>query len=148
MFSALAALGFAILFSVPARLVWACMICGIASHTLRALLFHHGIDLIAGSLIGALAVGLLAQLFARRFKAPAVAFAFPGVVAMIPGVYAFRGVIGAVAIARGTTDPALITDTLSLLFTVLLMVGGIAIGIGAPMLLIPPRASPHLVAAR
>lgn len=135
-FSALAAAGFVLLFGVPMRMAWAAIVCGVASHTSRALLFHAGVDMIAGTLIGALAAGLLAQIFGRRFHAPAAAFAFPGVVAMIPGSYAFRATIGWLDIAQENAGAALIADTVTLMATVTLMVGAIAIGIAAPAVLL------------
>lgn len=138
LFSALAAAGFALLFSVPLRLAWACLLCGVASHSLRALLFHDGIDIVAGSLLGALAVGVLAQGFAYCFRAPATAFAFAGIVAMIPGAYAFRAVIASLEIVRGTASAPLVAETVSLIITVVLMVLAIAIGIAAPALLFAP----------
>ena len=80
-----------------------------------------------------------AQALARQFRAPTVALAFPGVVAMIPGAYAFRAVFGALQIAEGAT--ATVTETLSLSATVGLMVGAIAVGVAAPALLIPTPSS-------
>ena len=136
LFSALAALGFAFLFSVPARLAWACVVCGVASHTTRTLCLHLGIDIIAGTLIGALFAGFLAHAFARLFAAPAAAFAFPGVVAMVPGAYAFRAVLGGLQIAHGAAEPRLVTATLALGITVALMVAAIAVGIAVPALLL------------
>ncbi len=141
LFSALAAGGYALLFNVRARMAWACGVCGVASHTLRTLLFHFGLNLVAGTLIGALAAGVLAQVFARHFRAPAVALAFPGVVAMIPGAYAFRAVFGTLQIAQATASAETVTGTLSLLATVALMVGAIAIGVAAPAMLFPARSS-------
>jgi uncharacterized membrane protein YjjP (DUF1212 family) len=141
LFSALAAGGFALLFNVPPRMAWACCVCGVASHSLRTLLYHCGVDLIAGTLIGALVMGFLAQALARRFRAPAVALAFPGVVAMVPGSYAFRAVFGTLQIAEGVATPTTVTETLSLLATAGLMMGAIAVGVAAPALLIPPRSS-------
>jgi uncharacterized membrane protein YjjB (DUF3815 family) len=141
LFSALAAGGFALLFNVPPRMAWACCVCGVASHSLRTLLYHFGVDLIAGTLIGALVMGFLAQGLARRFRAPAVALAFPGVVAMVPGSYAFRAVFGILQIAQGVATDATVTETLSLLATAGLMMGAIAVGVAAPALLIPPRTS-------
>jgi uncharacterized membrane protein YjjP (DUF1212 family) len=138
-FSALAALGFAFLFSVPPRMAWACVLCGVASHTTRTALAHLGIDLVAGTLVGALCAGVLAQLFARAFQAPPAAFAFPGVVAMVPGAYAFRAVIGALRLAHGAAPPGLAGDTLILSLQVVLMVGAIGIGVAAPALLLPTR---------
>jgi uncharacterized membrane protein YjjP (DUF1212 family) len=148
-FSALAAMGYALLFNVPARMAWACVLCGVASHTTRTLCVHWGIDIISGTLIGALATGVLAQGFARYFKAPVAAFAFPGVVAMVPGAYAFRAVIGSLQIAHGAAAPLLVTETLALGITVMLMVAAIAIGVAAPILLFatstgrPTAASEH-----
>jgi uncharacterized membrane protein YjjP (DUF1212 family) len=136
-FSALAALGYALLFNVPPRMAWACVLCGVASHTTRTLCLHLGIDIVAGTLVGALAAGLLAEAFARYFTAPAAAFAFPGVVAMVPGAYAFRAVLGGLQIAHGTALPPLPEETLALGVTVVLTVAAIAIGIAASALLLP-----------
>src|SRR5439155_15283366 len=133
-------LGYAFLFNVPARVAWACVVCGVASHTTRTVCADLGIDIIAGTLVGALAAGFLAQGFARYFHAPAAAFAFPGVVAMVPGVYTFRAVFGSLQIVHGAAAPPLVTETLGLGISVVLMVAAIAIGIGAPVLLVRPHA--------
>jgi uncharacterized membrane protein YjjP (DUF1212 family) len=140
-FSALAALGYAFLFNVPARVAWACVLCGVASHSTRTLCVHLGIDIVGGTLIGALMAGFLAQGFARYFDAPAAAFAFPGVVAMVPGAYAFRAILGSLQIAHGLTTPTLVAETVALGITIVLTVGAIAVGIAAPALLF---ASSHL----
>jgi uncharacterized membrane protein YjjP (DUF1212 family) len=135
-FSALAALGYLFLFNVPFHLAWACVVCGVASHTTRTLCMHLGIDIVSGTLIGALMVGVFAHLFARYFRAPAVAFAFPGVVAMVPGAFGFRAVIGYLQIVEtGAAAPtALVTETLALSVTCLLVVAAIAIGIAVPLI--------------
>lgn len=139
LFSALAAAGFAVLFGVPPRRAWACILCGIASHTLRTSLFSAGVDLIGGTLAGALAASFLAALFAARYRAPPAAFAFAGVVALVPGAYAFRAVVGGLAIAHGTADAALVSDTLAVALSAGLMVAAIAVGVAAPALLSPSR---------
>jgi uncharacterized membrane protein YjjB (DUF3815 family) len=115
------------------------MICGIASHTAPTLLFGTGLDLITGTLAGSLAAGLLAWLLARRFHAPEATFAFPGVVALVPGSYSFRAIIGGLTIAHGTATPALNSQVLSLALSSVLMIAGIAIGVATPALL-PRRA--------
>ncbi len=98
---------------------------------------HLGVGVESGTLIGALAAGFLAQGFAWHFRAPAVAFAFPGVVAMIPGAFAFRVIIGCLQIveAGAAAATALVTETLALSVSCLLMVAAIAIGIAAPLIL-------------
>jgi uncharacterized membrane protein YjjP (DUF1212 family) len=136
LFSALAALGYLVLFNVPARIAWAGVVCGVASHTTRTLLLHFGIDIVIGTLVGALAANFFAQAFARKFKAPAVAFVFPGVVAMVPGAYAFRAWVGCVEIVHGgiSAPISVVTETLALIATCVLMVAAIAIGIAAPLI--------------
>jgi uncharacterized membrane protein YjjB (DUF3815 family) len=140
-FAALAALGFVFLFSVPLRLAWAGAVCGMGSHTVRAICMHFGSDIVTGTLIGALVAGALAQVFAHRLRAPAATFAFPGVVAMVPGVYGFRTVTGALRIVgMGAVPPAALVDaTMDLAVTVLLITAAIAIGIAAPLALASPR---------
>jgi uncharacterized membrane protein YjjP (DUF1212 family) len=137
LFSALAALGYLFLFNVPGRIAWACVVCGMASHTTRTLCMHLGVDVVSGTLIGALVVGFLAHGFARHFRTPAVAFAFPGVVAMIPGAFAFRVVIGGLQIvgAAAASATVLVTETLALALSCFLMVAAIAVGIAAPLVL-------------
>jgi uncharacterized membrane protein YjjB (DUF3815 family) len=137
LFSALAALGYLFLFNVPSPIAWACVVCGTASHTIRTLCMHLGLDLVSGTLIGALTVGFLAQGFSRYFRAPAVAFAFPGVVAMIPGAFAFRAVIGSFQIVNAGAAAAttLVAQTLALVTSCVLMVAAIALGIAAPLIL-------------
>lgn len=141
LFSALAAVGYAALFGVPPRVAWACLVCGIASHALRTLLLHAGVHMVAATLVGALAVGFLAQVFARRFQAPAATFAFPGVVAMVPGSFAFRAVVGSLEIvaAGAGAAPALVAETMSLYLTCALMTAAIAVGIAAPLIVLPTR---------
>jgi uncharacterized membrane protein YjjP (DUF1212 family) len=131
LFSALAAIGFALLFNVPGKAAMACMLCGIAGHGLRTALAHAGLNLVAGSLVAAFAAGFLARILARHFKVPATTFAFPGVVAMVPGSYAFRAGIGGLAImdAGSATASALIGDTIGLAITAMLMTAAIAIGL-------------------
>jgi uncharacterized membrane protein YjjP (DUF1212 family) len=141
LFSALAAVGYAALFSVPPHIAWACLVCGVASHALRTLLLHVGMQMVAATLVGALAVGFLAQIFARRFQAPAATFAFPGVVAMVPGSFAFHAVVGSLEIvaAGANAPPAVVAETMSLYLTCALITAAIAVGIAAPLIVLPPR---------
>jgi uncharacterized membrane protein YjjP (DUF1212 family) len=138
LFSGCAALGYLFLFNVPWRLAWVVALCGVASHTTRTWLMHHDVNIIVGSFLGALAVGFLAHAFARTFRAPASAFAFPGVVAMIPGAFAFRAVVGYLEIIGdgAQSTPALVAETLALSATAFFMVLAIAIGVAAPLIVI------------
>jgi len=135
LFSALATIGYVFLFNVTARVVWACIVCGLCSHALRTALMHLGLDIVTGTLLGSMAAGFLAHVFARRFEAPPATFAFPGVVAMVPGSYVFRAVIASLQIINspGTAPASLVAQTMSLVISTILLTAAIAIGLAIPL---------------
>jgi uncharacterized membrane protein YjjP (DUF1212 family) len=130
-FSALTTIGYVFLFNITARAAWACIICGMCCHALRTALLHCGLDIITGTLIGSLVAGLLAHIFAQRFRTPPTTFAFPSVVALVPGSYAFRAVIGGLHILRsGDLAPSgLVAETASLILYTVLLTSAIAVGL-------------------
>jgi uncharacterized membrane protein YjjP (DUF1212 family) len=134
-FSAFTTVGYIFLFNVRTRLWWACVVCGLCSHTLRTLLMHSGLDIASGTLLGSMAAGFLAVMFARRFGTPPATVAFPGVVALVPGSYAFRAILASLQIVKeaGNSSPALLATAVSLVVTAMLLTGGIALGIAIPL---------------
>ena len=135
LFSATATIGYVFLFNVPARAAWACLLCGLTSHSLRTTTMHLGLDIVSGTIIGSMVAGILAVIFARRFRAPPSTFAFPGVVAMVPGSYAFRAIIASLHVmhSAGTSSSSLVAQTMSLVVLTVLLSGAIAIGLAIPL---------------
>ncbi|MGE7417688.1 threonine/serine ThrE exporter family protein [Methylobacterium tarhaniae] len=131
MISGLAAIGYGLLFGVPRRAVLACILCGVAGHGSRTALVGAGLDLAAATLLASAAAGLLAVAFERRLGLPWTTFAFPGVVAMIPGSYAFRAATGALHVmAQGVAaPPALVAETLSLAVAAAVMTAAVGSGL-------------------
>lgn len=140
--SALCGLGYAALFGIPKELVPACMACSCLGFTLRALLAPHT-SLVLATGLASFSVSCLALLLARRWQAPPALFAYPGVVAMIPGAFAFRAVTGALQWAQlgAEAPPELLALTGSLALNVFLLIGAIAVGLLGPALVRRPRAS-------
>ena len=131
LFSAIAAFSFAMLFNVPMRSVWACVTCGMISHGLRTTLESFGVDVATATFLCAAIAGGLARWFGQRLRAPWSTFAFPGVVAMIPGSYAFRAGVGALEIIRQASkaSSALVAETLSLAIATAVITTAVAIGL-------------------
>ncbi len=131
LFAGLAAAGFAITFNVSPRAVGFCIAAGMASHALRTSLEQAGMTLPMASFVGAFAAGAIARLAARVYRAPAVTFAFPGVVALIPGSYGFRAGIGGLAIMTqgSAASPLLVSTTIALAITTMVTTTAIGIGI-------------------
>jgi uncharacterized membrane protein YjjP (DUF1212 family) len=140
--SGLAALGFAILFNAPRSVIPAIILCGALAHGMRTAVLGLSGDLVFATLLGAFVAALIAMLIARRLRAPWTAFAFPGVVAMVPGSYAFRGMIGALDImhAGGSSSTALIGASLAALVTAGALTAAIGIGLLVAAALYPPMS--------
>ncbi|MGX5666445.1 threonine/serine ThrE exporter family protein [Rhizobium daejeonense] len=130
-YAGLAALGFAVLFNVPPSAIGFCIAAGMTSHGLRTGLEQLGAALPISSLLGALAAGLIARFAAGIHRVPAVVFAFPGVVAMIPGSYGFRAGIGGLLIMTqgSAASPSLVSLTAALAITTMVTTMAIAIGL-------------------
>ena len=136
--SAVAALGFAVLFNVPPRTLIYCALCGAAGHALRTLLMQTGMGIEISTLLGATLVGFMALAFARYLQVPAALFGITGSIPLVPGVFAYSAMIGLIHIA--TTDPLtvgtpeLVEVVVNAVKTALILIA-IAFGIAAPSLM-------------
>lgn len=138
------AFGFSFLFNTPFRSMWVAGLLGGIGHTIRFFLIYHNLGLIPATLAGAVVIGLLAILFAHLVNTPPVVFSMPACITMIPGLYAYRSMLGLIKIAepgRVYREPHLISDaahnlmlTASLLFT-------LAIGISIIVLLFRKKSA-------
>ncbi len=139
--SAIAAVGFAILFNVPRYTLPACALTGAVGHGLRAgLIVVFGMPIEAATILAATAVGFLGEFFARRYRIPRLIFVVPGVIPMVPGAFAYRTVLGIFEIT-GLTDLTSVAGVEVLLETAVyairtaLILVGLSFGIIAPNLL-------------
>lgn len=90
-FAAIAAIGFAAISNPPSRAFKFCALIAAIGHATRFCLMNLcGVHIVGASLVAALFIGALAVLFARSAKCPPETFAFPSLLPMIPGMYAYR----------------------------------------------------------
>lgn len=89
-FSLVGTFGFALLYHVPRKALLICSVIGMGGYVLRTLLHQLGMDLVAATFCGALFVGLLGALPARRLQLPLVLFAITGIICMVPGIPAYK----------------------------------------------------------
>lgn len=142
--SGLAALGFAVLFNVPRRLLVGCFICGATGHTLRTVLVTFGASVEFSTLFGAVAVGFIAAWLSDRYRVPASVFNVTGAIPLVPGVFAYQTIVGLLSAtaASGDASMSLLTTAVINGVRTTLILGAIAFGIAAPMLLfrrVPPE---------
>ncbi len=107
------AVGFAILFNTPRRILYVAGLLGGLGHCIRFLLVENGVGLVPATLAAAVFIGLAGIPLAHRVHTPPVVFTMPACITMIPGLYAYRAMLGCVRI----TDLELVKHSSELLPT-------------------------------
>jgi uncharacterized membrane protein YjjP (DUF1212 family) len=85
--------GFAILYNTTPRVVLAIGGFALVGNELRLALHDAGMDLASATFLGALTVGLLASLARRRLQQSRIVLTVPGIIIMVPGIYAFQTIV-------------------------------------------------------
>jgi uncharacterized membrane protein YjjB (DUF3815 family) len=138
LWSAVAATGFAMLFNVPKRTLVGCALCGALGHAIRTLLLHEfEVSIAWATLLGALAVGGAGQYLAKRYAAPSPIFTVCGTIPMVPGVFAYRTMLGIIELSSASPESseAILSRTVINAITVGLVLVAIVAGIIAPQIL-------------
>ena len=92
--AAVAAVGFALVFNVPARLLGYCAFLGALGHGFRFILLRY--DLVSidwGTLFASMLIGTLSIIFSRRFLAHPKVVSVAAVIPMFPGVSVYTSII-------------------------------------------------------
>lgn len=137
LWSAVAALGFAVLFNVPRRLLPGCAVAAALGHVARTLLMQMGLDITLATLAGASLIGFTSVYFSRRWQSPMSVFSISAAITLVPGVLAFRTMLALLEVSLGdptTAGDALVVASSNAIRTALIL-GAIALGIAAPALL-------------
>ena len=92
--AALAALGFALLFNVPKRYLPHTLLLAALGHDLRLFYLNQGGHIVLGTLIASTVIGAASAYLSHRLSTPMPIFAYPAVIPMVPGVYAYKAIIG------------------------------------------------------
>jgi uncharacterized membrane protein YjjB (DUF3815 family) len=137
------AVGFAILFNAPRRVLYVAGLLGGMGHGIRFLLLHHHTGLIPATLAGAVFIGLAGIYFAHRVHTPPVVFTMPACITMIPGLYAYRTMLGCIRITDLDPlkqNPAIVMITAHYFLLTASLLFTLAIGICSGALLFRKRS--------
>ncbi len=134
--AAVPAVGFGMVFHVPARVLGLCAAGGALGRGLRYLLVEGaGLPVAPSTLLAAAAVSLLGVAVAQRLRAHPKVFTVAAMIPMIPGVPLFTTLIGIAQIQRtGLTDELLATVVKHGLQATFI-VAALAVGLAVPGLL-------------
>lgn len=146
-FAAIVAIGFALLFNAPKNSLWAAALLGGLGHSLRFMMHDYfSLGIITSTLCGAVFIGLAGIYLAHKVHTPPDVFTIPACITMIPGLFAYRTMLGFIKIAdeKTNTDTGVLPETAhnfvltsSLLFT-------LAIGICIGALLFRQKSAKHI----
>jgi len=137
-----AAAGFSIFFSTPARLLVFPVAAGMIAHALRTFgITALGLDVPTGALVACAFVGLVLTPLTRRQHLPFASVAFASVVSLMPGIYFFRMASGLVQIAHGAPGASLVVpETIGDAVTAFMVMMAMTVG-----LIVPKAVIDHLL---
>ncbi len=130
-----AALGFAILFNVPPRTLAAIWIGGAMGGFIKFGLLGVDANVVMASFAAALAIGICSIPVAHFRHAPPMIFAIPSVIPLVPGVFAYRFMLGLIKLT-GSIGPdyiQTISETVSNGSKTLFIIMSLAMGVAVPM---------------
>ena len=130
-----AALGFGILFNVPPRTLFPLWIGGAIGCLLKFSLLQMNAGVVFASFVGASAVGILSLPIAHFRHVPPMIFAIPSVIPLIPGVFAYRTMLGLIKLT-GTIGPdynSILSETVNNGAKTLFIIMSLALGVAIPM---------------
>ena len=147
--AAVTAVAFAVLFSVPARRLMAVGLLGAFGIIVKFSLISHGWSVIEGSFVAAMGIGLSSMLLAWVCHAPTVVFSLPAVIPMVPGVFAYRTMLGILDFTRaGEMTQELLMKIISNGLSTAFILLCLAIGVALPNLLMRGRSLRMLLGRR
>ncbi|WP_296303381.1 threonine/serine exporter family protein [uncultured Desulfovibrio sp.] len=136
LFAVVACIGFALISNAPRPV---CLVAGVLAglgHMTRFVLLHAGMGITSASLCGATLVSFCSMACARRWHTPAEFYAFPALLPMIPGMYAYRTILATMHFLSATEAvdrETLLVDIAYNALTTCSVMGALVIGAIVPL---------------
>ena len=139
-FAAIPAVGFAMLFNVPPRLLGYCALAGAMAHAGRFLLLQMGVSLELATFAVSVMIGSLAIYWSGRKAVPQQCFSVPAVIPMIPGKFIFAAMIGMVEVNLAEhTSPADLAAVAQSALKGTAILAALAAGVALPQMVMSRR---------
>ncbi|NDP19638.1 MAG: threonine/serine exporter [Paludibacter sp.] len=141
--AAIPAIGFAVISNPSRKAVFVSAFMASIGHSLRFFLLKSGFEISLATFISASCIGLMSILFARLIHCPAEVFSFPSLLPMIPGLFAYRTILGLIRFMQSSDDVQSQVNLMSIFhngFTTLFVLLALVIGVSLPVLLFPKNS--------
>jgi len=133
-----AAIGFAILFNVPRRTIFPIWCIGAMGGLIKFTTMSFEISVVFASFFGAVAVGIMAIQMAHLKDSPPLVFSIPSVIPMIPGIFAYKFMLGMIALTSIENADAYVqtlVETVNNGAKMMFVLIALGTGVAIPMLL-------------
>jgi len=134
----IAAIGFAILFNVPRRTLFPIWCIGAMGGLIKFTAMNYEMGVVFASFLGAVAVGIAAIQMAHLKDSPPLVFSIPSVIPMVPGVFAYKFMLGMIALTSIENADAYIKtliETVNNGAKMMFVLISLGTGVAIPMLL-------------
>ena len=129
-----AALGFAVLFNVPQRTLLMIWLLGATGGLVKLAMLALGLGPVMASMLGASTIGVLSIPAAHNKHAPPMVFSIAAVIPMVPGVFAYRTMIGLVQLTGevGSAYQQALSETINNGAKAVFILMALAVGVALP----------------
>jgi uncharacterized membrane protein YjjB (DUF3815 family) len=134
----IAAIGFAILFNVPRRVIFPIWTLGALGGLIKFTAMNFEVGIVFASFLGATVIGIVSIQMAHMRNSPPLVFSIPSVIPMVPGVFAYKMMLGMIALTSiENTDTYLKTliETVNNGSKMMFVLISLGIGVAIPMLI-------------
>ena len=130
-----AALGFGVLFNAPPRTLFAIWVGGFLAGFVKFALLQTGSGVIFCSFIAAVIVGIASIPVAHSRHVPPMIFAIPSVIPLVPGVFAYRTMLGLMKLTGniGSEYSQVLSETVHNGVITLFVIMALSLGVAVPM---------------
>lgn len=137
--AAVAAVGFAAVSNPPKQSFVYVPILAAVGHMLRfGLMTYLNFEIAFATFLASIVIGFVCIPFAYRVRIPSEVFSFPALLPMIPGLYAYRSLLGVFNFMQAT-DEAVRAEFIPIIFsnaiTALMVMFALGIGVAIPIFL-------------
>lgn len=132
------AIGFAVLFNVPRRVIFPIWALGALGGLIKFSAMHFEFGIVFASFLGASVIGFVSVQLAHMRKSPPLVFSIPSVIPMVPGLFAYKMMLGLIALTNmGSTDTYLqaLIETVNNGAKMMFVLISLGTGVAIPMLL-------------
>lgn len=134
--AAIPAVGFAIMFNVPARALRGYALLGAVGHGSRMLLMATGLNIEGSTFIASMLISIISIGWSHKYFVHPKEFTVAAVIPMFPGISTYMAIISAIKISLLGYSDQLMESLLTNFLTASSIIGALSIGLSVPRLLL------------